>query len=120
MEQTTLKAIIVLQSLSKLTIQLAGIGSAAIMFMSAFPLFLVLVENRLLTGHGSGKANRKKKSVSLWVYALGQCFLLLGGTMLLVPVVEFFVPLVRFFPPLFNQNTTPHLVIDRPNWRGSS
>jgi hypothetical protein len=40
---TTLKAILVLQFLSTLAIQLAGIGSAAIIFLSVFPLFLVLV-----------------------------------------------------------------------------
>jgi hypothetical protein len=40
---TTLKAILVLQFLSTLAIQPAGIGSTAIIFLSVFPLFLVLV-----------------------------------------------------------------------------
>ena len=94
MERITLNAILVIQSLSAFAIQLAGIGSAAILFVSAFPLFLVLVGDRVLTGTGM---TTKGKRVSLWAYALGQWFPLLGGSMLLVPVVEFFVPLVRFF-----------------------
>ena len=93
MERITLKAILILQSLSAFAIQLVGIGSAAIFFMSAFPLLFVLVGNWVLTGIRKTKGNR----VSLWVYMLGQCFPLLGGTMLLIPVVEFFVPLVRLF-----------------------
>jgi hypothetical protein len=91
MEQLTLNAILVLQSLSAFVILLIGIGSAAIFSMSAFPLFLALVVNRALAGTGMTRGKR----VPLRVYALRQCFPSLGGSILLVPVVEFFVPLVR-------------------------
>ena len=73
--------------------QLAGIGSAAIFFLSALPLFVALIINSLLVGN--------TKIISLWTYAIGQAMPLLTGSMLFVGVVEVFVPLVcRFYSPM--------------------
>ena len=70
--------------------QVAGIGSAAIFFLSAVALFVALIINSLLVGNS--------KIISLWTYAIGQISPLLTGSMLIVGVVEVFVPLVcRFF-----------------------
>jgi hypothetical protein len=94
MEETMLNVVLLILSLLALGIQLAGIGSAAVMFLSAFPLFIVLLANRVLGRLTNGSGSR----VSLWVYALGQTLPALGGTMLTVPVIEFFVPLVCPYP----------------------
>ncbi|TFK64946.1 hypothetical protein BDN72DRAFT_846164 [Pluteus cervinus] len=92
-ERTVLSSMLLMQSSITLVLQLNGIGSAIIFFLSSFPLFLVMVGNYLLTGAGAGGATAGDKRVSLWVYALGQIVPLLTGTMILVSVLEVFVPL---------------------------
>ncbi|KAF8075052.1 hypothetical protein FPV67DRAFT_1475846 [Lyophyllum atratum] len=84
-EHTVFTALLLLQAGAAFVVQMLGVGSAAMFFLSAFPIFLVLLLNPLFTGSTS--------EISLLTYALGQAFPLFGGVLLLVPVVEVFVPL---------------------------
>ncbi|KAG6889796.1 hypothetical protein C0992_004061 [Termitomyces sp. T32_za158] len=84
-EHTVFTALILLQSSSAFIIQLLGVGSAAVFFLSALPIFIAALLNPLF----SGSANE----IALSTYALGQAFPLFGGVLLLLPVVEVFVPL---------------------------
>lgn len=88
-EQSVFTALLLLQALAAITVQVAGIGSAAIFFLSALPLFVALIINSLLMGN--------TKNISLWTYAIGQGPTLLMGSMLIVGVIEVFVPLVCCF-----------------------
>ncbi|KDR80962.1 hypothetical protein GALMADRAFT_1358006, partial [Galerina marginata CBS 339.88] len=83
--QSVFTALLLLQSTLALGVQLAGVGSAAIFFLTALPLFAVLALNPLFAG-----SNRR---ISLWTYGLGQFLPALSGTMLLLGVVDVFVPL---------------------------
>lgn len=85
-EHTVFTALILLQSGSAFIIQLLNVGSAAVFFLSALPIFIAVLLNPLF----SGNANE----IALVTYALGQVFPLFGGVLLLLPVVEVFVPLV--------------------------
>ncbi|KAF5379478.1 hypothetical protein D9615_006633 [Tricholomella constricta] len=84
-EHSILTALLLLQAGTAWGVQMLGVGSAAIFFLSAFPIFLVLLVNPLISG-GTNE-------ISLLTYALGQALPLLGGVLLLVPVIEVFVPL---------------------------
>jgi len=91
-----------------LGIQSLGIGSAAMFFLAALPIFISLLLNPLFS-------SRKTLGVefSLWTYVIGQTLPLLTGSMLLLGIVEVFVPLVRF-PWLFFISYS-HSLIDWPN-----
>lgn len=85
---------------------MAGIGSAAIFFLAALPIFISLLLNSLFVdGRISIVGHRK---ISLWTYAIGQAPSLLTGSMFLLGVTEFFVPLVCYYPIFrpWTQNTT--------------
>ncbi|KAG5644249.1 hypothetical protein DXG03_008787 [Asterophora parasitica] len=84
-EHSVFTALLLAQAGLSWGVQMLGVGSAAIFFLSAFPIFLVLLVNPLI----SGGVNE----ISLLTYGLGQAFPLLGGVLLLVPVIEVFVPL---------------------------
>ncbi|KAJ3517001.1 hypothetical protein NLJ89_g779 [Agrocybe chaxingu] len=84
-EQSVFTALLLLQSLFAIVVQLADIGSAAIFFLTALPLFIALSFNPLFSG--------TTKRLSLWTYGIGQALPLLTGTMLIIGVVEVFVPL---------------------------
>ncbi|KAF8806834.1 hypothetical protein BYT27DRAFT_7167035 [Phlegmacium glaucopus] len=84
-EQSVFTALLLVQLLVATAIQVAGIGSAAIFFLCALPLFVALIINSLLVGN--------TKNLSLWTYAIGQSLPLLTGSMLTVGVLEVFVPL---------------------------
>ncbi|KAG6844823.1 hypothetical protein H0H87_003390 [Tephrocybe sp. NHM501043] len=84
-EHTVLTALLLLQTGTAFVVQLLDIGSAAIFFLSALPIFVAVVANPLFSGSTS--------EIALSTYALGQAFPLFGGVLLLVPVVEVFVPL---------------------------
>lgn len=88
MERLTMHAVLVALSAGAAGVQALRVGSAAILFLNAAPLLLVLLLARLLAPAPSAGA-----AFPTWVYALAQWSPLLGGTMLLTPVVEFFVPL---------------------------
>jgi hypothetical protein len=108
-------SLLLLQSLSAFVIQMAGIGSAAVFFLSALPLFVALLINGLLIpgtqvvkARVKGKKRRillkRHNEISLWTYALGQALPLTTGTQTIVVVCEFFAPLVCrwvFFFALF-------------------
>jgi len=88
-EQSVFTALLLVQAFVAVAVQVAGIGSAAIFFICALPLFVALIINSLLMGN--------TKNLSLWTYAIGQILPLLSGSMLIVGVVEVFVPLVCRF-----------------------
>ena len=78
-------------------LQFANIGSAAIFFLSALPLFSALALNPFFSG--------PTPRLSLWTYAIGSLLPSISGVLLLLGVVDVFVPLVcesrardRFIP----------------------
>ncbi|KAF8972707.1 hypothetical protein BDZ97DRAFT_1649998 [Flammula alnicola] len=84
-EQSVFTALLLMQTLMALAIQMINIGSAAIFFLSALPLFIVFALNQLFAG-----SNHR---LSLWTYGVGQMLPSLTGTLLLLGVTEVFVPL---------------------------
>jgi hypothetical protein len=91
-EQDILNALLIMQSALAYGIQMAGIGSACLFFLSALPLFIALLINPLITGSA--------KEISLFTYGFAQVEPLLIGTLMLATVAEVFVPLVSIiFPP---------------------
>jgi hypothetical protein len=89
-EQAIFNAMLLLQSGLALAIQMAGVGSASVFFLSGLPMLVALFINRLITG--------STKTISLVAYALAQVEPLMVGTLILATVAEVFVPLVRFGP----------------------
>jgi len=85
-EQDILNALLVLQSGLAYGIQMAGIGSAGLFFLSGLPFFIALLLNRLITGNTT--------DISLITYAIAQLEPLLIGSLMLAIVSEVFVPLV--------------------------
>lgn len=81
-----LTALLLTQSGIAFVIQMLNVGSAALFFLSALPIFLALAFNPFFTGG--------KKEISLMTYIIGKPFPLLTGTLLMAPVLEVFVPLV--------------------------
>jgi hypothetical protein len=75
-----------MQSGLAILVQLLKVGSAAMFFLSALPLFVVLLINPLFSGN--------IKTISLATYFLGQICPLLTGSLLTIPTIEVFVPLV--------------------------
>lgn len=88
-EQAIFNVLLLLQSGLAYVIQMAGIGSAGLFFLSGLPLFVALLINPLITGSA--------KEISLFTYALAQVEPLLIGTLMLATVAEVFVPLVSLF-----------------------
>ncbi|KIM39558.1 hypothetical protein M413DRAFT_447037 [Hebeloma cylindrosporum] len=84
-EQSVFTALLLIQAFFALAVQLVNIGSAAIFFLTALPLFVVLALNPLFVG--------SNQRISLWTYGLGQILPSLSGSLLLLGVVEVFVPL---------------------------
>ncbi|EKM81542.1 hypothetical protein AGABI1DRAFT_69822 [Agaricus bisporus var. burnettii JB137-S8] len=84
-EQAIFNAMLLLQSTLALAIQMAGIGSASVFFLSGLPMLVALLINPLITG--------STKTISLVAYALVQVEPLLVGTLILATVAEVFVPL---------------------------
>ncbi|KAJ7509606.1 hypothetical protein B0H11DRAFT_1960274 [Mycena galericulata] len=85
-EESVYAALLLLQSSAAFGVQMLNIGSAAMFFISALPLFGALLVNDLVLTSGAGE-------LSLWTYALGGFLPLLTGTLIMVPTVEVFVPL---------------------------
>lgn len=86
-EQSVFTALLLLQASLAVGIQFAGVGSAALFFLTALPMFGALVVNGLVAKNGS-------KYLSLVTYALGQVLPLLTGSLLLIGTLDVFVPLV--------------------------
>ncbi|THU88630.1 hypothetical protein K435DRAFT_866100 [Dendrothele bispora CBS 962.96] len=78
-------SITLIQSFLALVVQLLGIGSASLLFLSSASLFIALLINPGFSG--------SKIEISLVTYALGQSLPLITGTMAMLPVLEVFVPL---------------------------
>jgi len=85
-ERTMFTSLLLMQSSVAFVVQMFNIGSAALFFVSALPLFFSLALNPFTVG--------ESRQISLWTYAFGQIFPLLTGTLVIVPVIEVFVPLV--------------------------
>lgn len=84
-EYTLFTSLALVQGYLALTLQLIGIGSAAMFYLSAFPLGLALVFNQIVS--------EVPDEVQLWTYALGQIMPLLTGTQLFCTILDVFVPL---------------------------
>jgi len=113
-ERDILNALLVLQCGLAYGIQMAGIGSAGLFFLSGLPLFIALLSNRLITGNAT--------DISLITYAIAQLEPLLIGSLMLTTVSEVFVPLVSqsiLYQDVVSKN---HLSLWRLDWsiRGSS
>jgi len=93
-ERAMFSALLLTHSIGAFVVQMAGIGSAAMLYLTAMPLFVSLALERAVRGGSS--------PVSLWTYALGQLTPLLTGTQVICAIFDFFVPLVRphAFAPL--------------------
>jgi hypothetical protein len=89
-EQSVFTAMLLIQALLAFGVQMANIGSAAIFFLIALPLFMALAINPLFSGTNG--------RLSLCTYALGQMLPALTGGLLLLGVLDVFVPLVRQRP----------------------
>ncbi|KAF7431225.1 hypothetical protein PC9H_006946 [Pleurotus ostreatus] len=85
-EHDALAAVLLTQSFLAVVIQMLNVGSAVMLFMSALPLYLTLLLNRLITGQRRGE-------ISLWTYSLGQFLPLLSNVQAMAPTLEVFVPL---------------------------
>lgn len=85
LEQEIFNALLVVQSGLAYGIQMAGIGSAGLYFLSSLPLFIALLLNPLIAGSA--------REISLFTYAIAQVEPLLIGSLLLATVAEVFVPL---------------------------
>jgi len=79
-------ALLLLLTIGAFAIQMIGVGSAAMLFVSGLPLFGALVLDSLATTSAT--------HVSLFVYAIGQITPLLTGTQIICTVFDVFVPLV--------------------------
>jgi hypothetical protein len=100
-------SMLLLQSFIALFLQMCGIGSASVFYLSALPLFLAMgineylvpavakdVVKTLANGGSTVYGLAEQGSISLWTYALGQVSPLVVGTQVLLGICEFFVPLV--------------------------
>ncbi|KIJ96005.1 hypothetical protein K443DRAFT_134254 [Laccaria amethystina LaAM-08-1] len=85
-EKTVFTSLLLMQSGLAILVQLLKVGSAAMFFLSALPLFVVLLINPLFSGN--------TKTISLATYFLGQICPLLTGSLLTIPTIEVFVPLM--------------------------
>jgi len=83
---------LLLQAFFAFALQLVGVGSAALFFLTGLPLFVSLIVDPLFS--------RGRKELSLVTYFLGQTLPLTTGTMLLMGTLDFFVPLVRGYHTL--------------------
>jgi len=99
-ERDILNALLILQSGLAYGIQMAGIGSAGLFFLSSLPLFMALLLNPLITGNVT--------DISLITYAIAQLVPLLIGSPMLATVSEVFVPLVSLAGVLPARTTQIH------------
>jgi len=84
-ERTVFTALLLLLSGGAFVVQMLGIGSAALLFISALPLFVALLVDRAI--------NDSATNVHLLAYALGQISPLTTGTHALCIIFDVFVPL---------------------------
>ena len=89
-ERALLNALLVLQSLFALVLQAAGVGSAAMLALSAGPLLGALALDAVVASTNGNP--------SLLAYGLGQIMPLLTGAQLAAITLDVFVPLVRPLP----------------------
>lgn len=85
-ERTIFSSLLLLEGVLACLLQSLGVGSAAIFFLSALPMFFALVTDLALSNPG--------REVSLWSYVVGQLVPLTTGAQLTFAVLDVFVPLV--------------------------
>ncbi|EAU90683.2 hypothetical protein CC1G_03952 [Coprinopsis cinerea okayama7 len=88
-EHTIWTSLILMQTFLALVIQLLNVGSAAIFFINAVPVFFALLVVNPLFKRGG----RERGEVSMVTYVVGSVFPLLTGSLLAIPTLEVFVPL---------------------------
>ncbi|THH28363.1 hypothetical protein EUX98_g5818 [Antrodiella citrinella] len=84
-EQSMFTSLLLFHSVAACVIQFAGIGSAAIFFITSLPLFIALAVNSFVSTSGD--------DISLWTYALGQFVPLSAGSQTIFTTLDVFVPL---------------------------
>ncbi|EGN96948.1 hypothetical protein SERLA73DRAFT_57990 [Serpula lacrymans var. lacrymans S7.3] len=83
-EKTVFTSLLLLQSFLAAVLQLAGVGSSAMFFLSGLSVFSALLVNTVIS---------RGDNISLWTYACGQLIPLLTGTQLTAATLDVFVPL---------------------------
>jgi len=84
-EHTLFTSLVLVQAFLAIGLQLAGLGSAAIYYLSALPLALALIINRFLVD--------TPDEIQLLTYGLGQLMPLLTGSQVILTALDVFVPL---------------------------
>lgn len=84
-EVTVFTSLLLVQSSLALSLQMIGYGSAAMYFVSSFPLGVSLVLNQLFVSD--------PEEIRLWTYAISQLMPIMSGTQLCVALFDVFVPL---------------------------
>ena len=93
-EVTIFTSLLLLQSYLAFLVQMVGIGSAAMFYLSALPLGVSLLLNQMFV--------LDPDEIHLWTYAISQFVPLMNGTQLCVALFDVFVPLTGncFVSPL--------------------
>ena len=84
-EVTIFTSLLLVQSYLAFLLQMVGIGSAAMFYLSALPLGISLLLNQMFV--------LDPEEIQLWTYALSQLAPLMNGTQLCVALFDVFVPL---------------------------
>ena len=92
-EVTIFTSLLLLQSYLAFMVQMIGIGSAAMFYLSALPLGVSLLLNQMFVSDPD--------EVHLWTYAISQFVPLVNGMLLCAGLFDVFVPLTGnpFVPP---------------------
>jgi hypothetical protein len=101
-EITVFTSILLLQCFITFSLQMIGLGSAALFFLCALPLGISLLLNQLFVSDPD--------QVHLWTYAISQLAPLMNGTQLCAALLDVFVPLtgdsLRLFPQVLTRLLT--------------
>ncbi|EIW75315.1 hypothetical protein CONPUDRAFT_169679 [Coniophora puteana RWD-64-598 SS2] len=90
-EKTLFTSQLLLTSFLAAAVQLAGVGSSAMFFLSSLSVFASLIVNAVVVN--ANRKGAKEGEVSLIAYAVAQSVPLLTGTQLVTATLDVFVPL---------------------------